>query len=176
MKKFFMTLAAVAVAATMNAQGYVGGGVGFQSVSYDGESTTAFTLMPEVGYNLSDNMAVGITLGYAEAGKDANKVKKFAIAPYFRYTFLSFDKVNVFADLGLGYINTKYDSFKNNTFEIGVKPGVAVNLNEKLSFVAHCGFLGWQTSKDDIDGAKAVNTVGLSVDGSDLSFGVYYNF
>lgn len=176
MKKFFMTLAAVAMAATMNAQGYIGGGVGFQSVSYDGNSESAFTIMPEVGYNLDENMAVGMVVGYGESGKDDHKIKKFTIQPYFRYTFAKFDKVNIFADLGLGYTNTKYVEVKNNTFYVGVKPGVAVNLNDKLSFVTHAGFLGWQTSKDDTDGAKAVNTIGLSVDATDLSFSLYYNF
>ena len=51
-----------------------------------------------------------------------------------------------------------------------------MNLNDKLSFVTHAGFLGWQTSKDDTDGAKAVNTIGLSVDATALSFGLFYNF
>ena len=36
MKKIFMTLAAVCVAATMNAQVYVGGGLGLASTSQDG--------------------------------------------------------------------------------------------------------------------------------------------
>jgi hypothetical protein len=176
MKKFFMTLAAVAMAATMNAQGYIGGSVGFQSVSYDGNSTSAFTIMPEIGYNLDENLSVGVVVGYGESGKDENKVKKFAVNPYLRYTFAKFDKVNLFVDGGIGYLNTKYNAYKNNTFEIGVKPGVAVNLNDKLSFVSHFGFLGWATSKDDTDGAKALNTVGLSVDATSLSFGLYYNF
>ena len=175
MKKIMMTLAALAVAATMNAQGYIGGGIGFKSVSYDGESTTAFSIMPEVGYNLDENMSVGITLGYSEAGKDPAKTKVFSIEPYLRYNFAKFDKVNLFVDGGLGYQNTKVGDAKNNTFYVGVRPGVSVTLTEKLSFVSHFGFLGYKNSKDD--GAdKAVNTVELSVDGAALSFGLYYNF
>ena len=176
MKKIMMTLVAVAMATTMNAQWYVGGGVGFESVSSDGNSTTAFTLLPEVGYNLDEKMSVGAVFGYSEAGNDDHKVKTFSIQPYLRYNLVSFDKVNVFVDGGLGYKNTKYVSYKNNTFYVGIKPGVAVNLNDKLSFVSHFGFLGYQNSKDDYDGAKAVNTIGLSVDGTDLNFGLYYNF
>lgn len=40
MKKIFMTLAAVCVAATMNAQVYVGGGLGLASTSQDGDTNT----------------------------------------------------------------------------------------------------------------------------------------
>ena len=176
MKKILMTLVAVAMATTMNAQWYAGGGVGFQSVSYDGNSETQFTILPEIGYNLDDKMAVGATFGYGEVSNDHHKTKTFIVAPYLRYKLLEFDKVNFFVDGGIAYRSVDYESYKNNTFQIGVKPGVAVNLNDKLSFVSHFGFLGYQTSKDDTDGAKAVNTIGLSVDASALSFGLYYNF
>ena len=184
MKKIMMTLAAVCVAATMSAQVYVGGGVGFQTTSQDGNSETFFKLVPEIGYNLDENWAVGIAVGYGEhkttlkSGnlKTTAKVKAFEIAPYARYTFAKFDKVNLFVDGTVDYLHTDNAGDKNNTFSIGLKPGVAVNLNDKLSFVAHAGFLGYQNSKDDYEGAKAANTFGFDLDGSNLSFGVYYNF
>ncbi len=184
MKKIFMTLAAVCVAATMNAQGYIGGGIGLQSTSHDGNTNTTIKLMPEVGYNLNDSWAIGIALGYGENKNTvkinnvevSEKTKSFAVSPYARYTFAKFDKVNLFVDGGLDYVHTDVAGDKTNSFAIGLKPGVAVNLNDKLSFVAHAGFLGWSTSKADYDGAKAFNTFGFDLDGSDLSFGFYYNF
>ena len=176
MKKIFMTLAAVCVAATMNAQGYIGGGIGLQSSSHDGNTTTAIKLMPEIGYNLNDSWALGIALGYSEVKNDDDKDKIFTVNPYARYTFAKFDKVNLFVDGGLDYTHSDYAGAKANAFSVGLKPGVAVNLNDKLSFVAHAGFLGWTTSKPDVDGAKSTNTFGFDLDGSDLSFGFYYNF
>ena len=187
-----MTLAAVAMAATMNAQGYIGGGVGFESSSSDGNSDTYFMIQPEVGYNLSDNLAVGVMIGYGEnkltlkdahGNKVSGKVKAFTINPYLRYTFAKFDKVNLFLDGGISYTNTKEtasavggEDVKNNTFGIGIKPGVAVNLTDKLTFVSHFGFIGYENSKDDYEGAKAVNTFGAKIDATSLSFGLYYNF
>jgi long-subunit fatty acid transport protein len=184
MKKIMMTLAAVAVAATMNAQVYLGGGLGFQYHKQGDDKTTIVKVMPEIGYNLDENWAVGIALGYGHT-KDTEKyngqkvsVKTdvFEIAPYARYTFAKFDKVNLFVDGGVDYVHTKVDDLKTNAFAVGLKPGVAVNLNEKLSFVAHVGFLGYQYVKDDVDGADAANSFGFDLDGSNLSFGVYYNF
>lgn len=184
MKKMMMTLAAIAVAATMNAQGYIGGSLGFESASQDGNSETFFKIMPEVGYNLSDNLAVGIVLGYGEnktsvkenGVKTTAKVKAFTVSPYARYTFAKFDKVNLFVDGSVAYTHTDYTGDKTNAFSVGLKPGVAVNLNDKLSFVAHAGFLGYKNEKADHEGAKAFNTFGFDLDGSDLSFGFYYNF
>ena len=184
MKKIFAFALVAMMTMTVNAQVYVGGGVGFQTTSQDGNSETFFKLVPEIGYNLDENWAVGIAVGYGEhkttlkSGnlKTTAKVKAFEIAPYARYTFAKFDKVNLFVDGTVDYLHTDNAGDKNNTFSIGLKPGVAVNLNDKLSFVAHAGFLGYQNSKDDYEGAKAANTFGFDLDGSNLSFGVYYNF
>ena len=181
MKKIMMTLAAVCVAATMNAQVYVGGGIGFQSVSSDGNSETFFTVMPEIGYNLNEDWAVGIVLGYGESRDKAKKTvvykqKAYTVSPYARYTFAKFDKINLFVDGGVGYTHYDDNGDKANEFSVGLKPGLAVNLNEKLSFVAHVGFLGYTNYKEDVSGAKAVNNFGVGLDGTNLSFGVYYNF
>ncbi len=177
MKKIMMTLAAVAVAATMNAQSYVGGSFGFTSVSHDGDNVTAFEVMPEIGTTLTDDLAFGIAFGYAQNGKDNSKVSSWSINPYLRYTFAKFDKVNVFVDGTVGYENTdsKKLNYKTGEFEVGLKPGVAVNLTDEVSFVAHFGFLGYNYYKPDFNGAKATNTFGVNLD-SNVLFGLYFNF
>ncbi len=180
MKKILMTLAAVCVAATMNAQVYVGGNIGFATSSYDGNSTTVWSLLPEIGYNLNEKWAVGTVIGYGEArvkakGASADKVKKFQVAPYARYTFVKWEKVNLFVDGTVGYQHENYGGVKTNTFGIGFKPGVAVNLNDRLSFVAHVGFLGYENEKVKGDD-KSTNSFGLNLNGNNLTFGMYYNF
>ena len=180
MKKIFAIALVAMMTMTANAQVYVGGGVGLQSSSYDGNSETYFTILPEIGYNLNEDWAVGMTVGYVEArtkvkNVGTEKVKTFQIAPYARYTFAKFDKVNLFVDGTVAYSHVNYAGVKTNTFGLGLKPGVAVNLNDKLSFVAHVGFLGYQNDKVKGDD-KSTNTFGLNLDGSNLSFGVYYNF
>jgi hypothetical protein len=195
MKKIMMTLAAVCVAATMNAQVYVGGSLGFHHDKQNNVKNTKFTVLPEIGYNLDDNFAVGMVIGFG-TGKttgtvsslDVNgnevtvetssKTSNFTINPYLRYTFVKLDKVNVFIDGGLYYTFDKQgdsDLAKFNEFGVNIKPGVAVNLNDKLSFVSHFGMLGWSNRKAKADGAKAKNTIDVNVE-SAVSFGLYYNF
>ena len=183
MKKIFAIALVAMMTMTANAQVYVGGGVGLLTSSYDGNSETYFSILPEIGYNINEDWAVGIAVGYGEAKSKVNvagvkvteKVKTFQIAPYARYTFAKFDKVNLFVDGSVGYKHENFAGVKTNTFAVGFKPGVAVNLNDKLSFVAHVGFLGYQNDKVKGDD-KSTNTFGLNLDGSNLSFGVYYNF
>jgi hypothetical protein len=187
MKKILMTLVAAFVSVSMSAQFYVGGGVGFASFDDSNKSHSVFKFVPEVGYNLDEDMAVGIALTYTQGStadawlltdpnKDLNEdLKTFSIAPYLRYSFAKFGPVTVFADGCFEYTHIDNDGAKANGWGLGIKPGIAVNLNEKFSFVSHIGRLGYLQSKDDVSGAKAVSTFGLDLDNA-LTFGLYYNF
>ena len=66
MKKIFAIALVAMMTMTANAQVYVGGGIGFASESYDGDSETVWSIMPEIGYNLNEDWAVGVVVGYGE--------------------------------------------------------------------------------------------------------------
>lgn len=179
MKKFLMTIAAAFVATTMSAQMYVGGGIGFENKSYDGESATSLSITPELGYVLDENASLGISLGFGQSGKDDAKKTTISVQPYYRYKFMKTEKVDLFVDGTFYFANVKGDGYKDkdykaNAWGIGVRPGVAVALNDKLSFVSTMGFLGYESFKPD--GDKATNTFGFDLNSLNLSFGLYYNF
>ena len=204
MKKIMMTLAAVAVAATMNAQMYIGGGINFinstNKTNPAAESTrTAFAIAPEFGYKLDDKLGVGIVLGF---GTGKNKIENttvnhnvstetksttFSVKPYLRYQALTAGNFNVFVDGGLGFSTTSSDNMKAAMdFALFVTPGIAYNVNEKWSIVAKLDdIFTFGYHKDavaDVAGAPdAPSTIsaGLSTGGfnlGSLTFGVYYNF
>lgn len=176
MKKILMTLVAVAMATTMNAQWYVGGTVGYNYVNDKNTdiTTNTFKILPEVGYNLDEDWAVGLKIGYAYSKADEAKTNQFIVNPYVRYTFAKLDKVNFFVDGGVEYDYLKAGETKINAFGLNVKPGVAVNLNEKVSFVAHIGEIGWSTAK--AKGGEAINSVNVGLDLASVDFGLYFNF
>ena len=183
MKKILMTLVAAFVSVSMSAQFYVGGSVGFASFDDSNKSHSAFKFVPEVGYNLDEDMAVGIALAYTQGSTTAawlltdpnEDLKTFSIAPYLRYSFAKFGPVTVFADGCFEYAHVDNNGAKANGWGLGILPGIAVNFNEKFSFVSHIGRLGYSQSKADVSGAKAVSTFGLDLDNA-LTFGLYYNF
>ena len=195
MKKIMMTLAAIAVAATMNAQGYIGGGLGFSSdKTNDGKvTTTGFAVEPELGYKLDDKMAVGVALGFGY-GKKKNDITDsetttttFDIKPYLRYQVLTFGKANIFVDGGVDFGLVSQKDYKP-AMNIGlfVSPGIAYDINEKWSIVAHLNDMfsfGYKKSAvADVAGAPDPDTninANLSTGGfqlGSLTFGVYYNF
>lgn len=178
MKKILMTLATAFVALGMNAQVYVGGSLGINAWSAQApgvDSETTFKLMPEIGYNLNDEWAIGTVIGYENNkwdGVEGISESAFTIAPYARYTFLKAGKVNLFVDGGFGFESaTKADW---TAWQVGLAPGLAVNLTDNISFVSHLGFIGYQLLNPDGDDNN-VSKFGLDIDNA-LSFGLYFNF
>jgi hypothetical protein len=231
MKKIFMTLATVAVAATMNAQVYLGGSLGFNFGSetreraygnylYDVKTKTLdFEILPEIGYKISDKMAIGAQIGvkyekttdpyYWATGNAVysydltNKSFKFVFKPYFRYTFVEWDKVSLFADaqFGLAFGKDTYEEgidytnnilqytttdYKSSESSFAIVPGIAYQASEKISIVAKLGngFGYWYTKSKTpgtlngipYDFDRSRSKFGLNLNTLGLTVGVYYNF
>ncbi len=207
MKKILMTIAAAFVATTMSAQFYVGGSLGFNSgkttneVSVAGTTTstdnkvTNFTIAPEVGMMLSDNMAIGVSLGFTNSKNEPTssttiKSNEFEIAPYFRYIFAKWGNVSLFADaqfaVATGKDKTETTSgstttsteVKNNGYSFSVAPGISYQASEKVNFVAKLGDgLGYWHTKSEVGNSTAkANVFGINANTLGLSFGMYYNF
>lgn len=176
-----MTVVAAAMAVSVNAQGYFGGSVGVASVKLGGgDAETTYKFVPEIGYNLNSDWAIGVALGYQKGacnlingtyGQNVD-TEVFTVSPYVRYTALKTKYVNVFVDGGVGFGSVKD---LGTEFNIGLRPGVAVNFNDKLSFVTHFGFVGFDSFSPKGDGESS-NMVGVDLDGNNITFGLYFNF
>ncbi len=171
MKKLFVLAVVAVMALGASAQNwYVGGSFGYEHKKVDDAKSDQFLITPEIGYNLNETWAIGANFGYQWV-KDTYNL--FAIEPYARYTYFRTDNnlLSLFVDggVGLGFIDPE-EGDSETVWSIGFQPGLALNITEKFSFVAHIGFLGYSDMK------AAGKTYGVSLDGSDLSFGFYYNF
>lgn len=186
MKKVLMTLAVAFIAVAANAQVYVGGNVGIASSKIgDADAVTTYKVLPEIGYNINQNWAIGTTAGWGKGNpvkiedEPPKNQNYFTVEPYVRYTFVRSKYINAFVDGGFGYTHFNHAhgaAASVNAWSVGVKPGISVNLSPKVSFVAHVGFAGWKSAKADVDGAKSSDAWGVDLDGNNVTFGVYYNF
>ena len=172
MKKFLMTMMAAIMAVGVNAQVYVGGGIGVATASTDNDDVTVFKFVPEVGYSFNQKWAAGVAFGWEGAKKSA---KTFSLNPYVRRNFMKAGPVTAFIDGSVGFAHTYNAGYDADAFEVGLKPGIAVNLSKNLSFVSHIGFIGYEHEKDNNTDAK-LDTWGLDLDGRNITFGLYYNF
>lgn len=192
MKKLFLTIAvALGVFSAASAQGnmWVGGTAGIWSSKVKGgDSQLSFKVMPEFGYILNSNVGIGIALGGAHThgansdlkfdGNDLTSkgsVNSYKVNPFLRYTFLKSDLGGLFFDGGVAYGWEKGTNGgdKANTLEVGLRPGVAINVSNKVALLGKFGFLGYQTGKVK---ETRTNSFGFDFDMSNIELGVNLKF
>ena len=149
-----MILASTVMAMSVNAQVYVGGGIGV--------STTG-------GDNTDD-----VTSYIGWEGSNKGGAKPFSINPYVRYNVINGKVVNVFLDGSVEFGHKYNAGFDDDFFGVGLKPGVAFKVNEKISVVTHIGFIGYEHWKNK-PSKNSVNSWGVDVDGRNIILGIYYN-
>ena len=189
MKKLILSALVAISAITANAQVWLGGEVGFTSLSTDagfGSSTTKnFVIAPEIGYKLNENIDLAVALGYGHY-EDTDKVfnvsleravekaNAFVISPYVRYSFAKTGNLSFFVDGGLNFATIDVDGVDKNmtVFGLGFKPGLAYALSDKVSLVAHIGDLSYAHSKWGNLKADGFN-IGLD---NSITFGAYFSF
>ena len=172
MKKFLLTLAVAVCTVAASAQVYVGGAVGFWRNS--DANTTSFVLEPEVGYTLSDKWDIGIGIGYGHIYDDGAKINAFTVNPYARYTFAKVGPVSFFVNGGFGFSTSKpKGGDSENSWEIGLTPGLKVNVAKNLDFISEIGFLGYRD--DDLNVYRG-SGFGFKFSSNDLKFGLVYTF
>ena len=188
MKKVILcaVMAIASLCASAQSDIYVGGRVGFwHESSNKGPATNQFTILPEVGYNLSDSWAIGTQIGFNYVHNCGLKesVNLFQFNPYARYTFFKSESnfVNLFVDGtvggGAGWTSVGDESTKTAiTYQVGLRPGIALNFDKHFSFVAHVGLLGFQGANNQAKLGGYANQGGVMLDGNNVQFGFYYHF
>ena len=165
MKKFFVTLALVAVSLIANAQFFVAGSVSAYHTSsktvYVNYETdyypihNGFSVTPAFGYMIpGKTYGFGLGLGYAYSSVKEGLCKDFTntfdFGPFFRYAYARFDKITLYVDakmpISISQANTKIGDVVNegnNTFAIGGRliPGLTYKFNSHVLFTTEIGLL-----------------------------------
>ena len=105
MKKLFLSLIVAACSLAASAQAYVGGQVGLWRNT--DANHTSFNLAPELGYKLSDQWDLGLSIGFAHEYYKGVKLNGFEVDPYVRYTVAKAGPVSFFIDGGFGFATAK---------------------------------------------------------------------
>lgn len=187
-----MAILAIASLSTSAEGLYLGGSLGYWHDSNDnnvGATTNSLTILPEIGYNFSEKWAVGGVVGYeyTHICNYGTSVNLFQFNPYARFTYFrtSNNLLSLFLDgtVGVGAGWASYDGYGDYddsdtacVWQVGIKPGIALNITDHFSLVAHVGLLGYQGTNDAAKAAGYSNQGGLLLNGNNLTFGFYYNF
>lgn len=189
MKKviFTLTLALVTLfSASAQEKMWVGGTVGLWTSKEKGMNReVSFKVMPEFGFILNENLAVGVSIGGAHAHKNYIRnidgdfdgaLNIYTIAPFLRYTFLKGNIGALFVDGGVGYAHIKEvaGGVKADQFQVGFRPGVALNVSNNLALIGKFGFLGYNYLKGE--NSYHSDSFGLDFDLSNVEIGVNLKF
>jgi outer membrane protein W len=113
---------------------FVEGGISFSTQ----ESTSSFSINPKFGYFLSNRLAVGGDLDFANSKEDLNDAEysAYGIGVFARYYFFETDarRFKVYGDAGLGYSHAKeefnvVDGGRVDNTTNGIKANVTIGLN-----------------------------------------------
>ena len=199
MKKMILAALVAVASLSANAQVWVGGEVGFSAgkTTVDGTKFGAgadFNLIPEIGYTLNDKFDIAVAIGIAHAngngkaytgtigkfdagGKGIGDYNRnaFTLNPYIRYKFANAGDFTFFVDGGFSYTMIHYSGVDDNANQwgLGFKPGIAYNISDKVSLVAHIGRLSYSFGKWE---DRKTNAFNMGVSGNDLTFGAYVSF
>ena len=177
MKKIMLSLAMALVSVCASAQVYIGGTAGISSNKIgDGDSKTAYKLIPEIGYQFNNKWEAGIEVGIQKGEvcklSAVGDATTFTIAPYVRYTAVETKLVDFFFEGTIGYGSVSKGG--GDFYEVGIKPGLAVKLSNHVDFITKVGFLGYRGYSPDH--GDNWSTFGVNVDATNISFGAIYKF
>lgn len=201
MKKLLFSAAAVFAFTFANAQEttstggfstgdvFISGSIGFGSEKTGDFKTNEFNFSPRAAYFVSDNISLGLALGYNNTKQDEDfgfgttevKTNTFEIGAFGRYYFMPASQFSLFTQLGVNYGTTKSEAEgeefnKANGFNVEFAPGISYFISDHFALEATFGVLGYTTVKPDADDADSTNTFEFGLDMSDINFGLLYKF
>ena len=163
---------------------YMSGSFGFNSTKTGDNKTDGFEIKPTLGFFVTENIAIGASLGFETSKQTATpddiKTTDLSFNVFGRYYCTPASKFSVFGQLEAGYMTSKVEQgdaeAKSNGFGLGLGLGVSYFLSDHWAMEAGWAGLSYQTSKPDFDGAEKTDNFGLNLNLTDINFGLLYKF
>ena len=206
MKKIILTVAAVFALTFANAQDkkestgegfskgdvFISGAVGISSSKTGEFKTSDLNLSPRAAYFVTDNIALGLALGFGsqkiDAGASATN-SQTTFGAFGRYYATPSSKFSLFAQLGFDFSSNKNEwfvdptdgslngtDFKDKGFAVKFAPGFHYFVSDKFALETSIGVLGYTSNDNGGNGVEKTNTFDLGVDFSKVMFGLTYKF
>lgn len=139
---------------------------------FDGEEagdqdSSIFTINPEVGYFVMDNLSVGLGVGFSSTKVGESKASTAIVTPNATYFFEAGDNLKPFVSLGAGLASTSAgddDSQKSSGLAIRGLGGLAYFVSESVSVNFLVQYLNTnQKNKSDSDLVSKNSNIGAGV-------------
>lgn len=175
--------------------------VSLQTSNVDSQGSTqtqetknfGFSINPSYSYAVSDNLFLGLGVGYTYNDREGkingvveneSNTNSYSIFPFVRYYKGIGKKLALFVQGETRYSYSKSElnqarPRKNDSFFVGIRPGLVFMLNKNFGLETSIGALGYTRSNidDEAIGTESdFNSFNFSLSSSNLFFGLNYYF
>ena len=170
---------------------FVSGAVTLSSAKKGDFKANAFEIAPKVGYFVTENIAVGASVGFQslkwdDGAADATN-SGLGLGAFGRYYFTPANKFSLFAELGIDYtsFDEEFDaesgtvyasSFESKELGFGLGAGMNYFVSSNFSIEAGVAVLGYSSNDNGGNGADKTNNFSFGGDWRAVTFGVNYKF
>ena len=139
----------------------------------DDNKTTAIALSPGVMYLLNEDLGFGANLSLQNQSQQGASTTYFLLRPFARYYFAHTNPLHFYLEGGLGVSS----GGGTTGFEIGVRPGMSLELSRLIHLNMYWGFLGYR-NKFAFSGGEGTSSsgFGLSFSPANLLLGIEFHF
>ena len=130
------------------------------------------TFAPSVGYFVSDNISLAASLATSNNGDDKSTIIGLGAA----YVFNAGNQFSSQIGASVGFGNGSESGVDFNATAFSLSYGINYFVSSNFALTANLAALEYVSVKDDVAGAKAVNTTSIGVDLSNISLGLAYKF
>ena len=170
---------------------FVSGAVTLSSAKKGDFKANAFEIAPKVGYFVTENIAVGASVGFQSLKFDKGAADAtnsgLGLGAFGRYYFTPADKFSLFAELGFDYtsFDEEFDaedgtvyggSFESKEVGFGLGAGMNYFVSSNFSIEAGVAVLGYSSNDNGGNGEDKTNTFQFGGDWRAVTFGVNYKF
>ena len=170
---------------------FVSGAVTLGSAKKGDIKANAFEIAPKVGYFVTENIAVGASVGFQSLKFDNGAADAtnsgLGLGAFGRYYFTPASKFSLFAELGIDYtsFDEEFDaesgtvhasSFESKELGFGLGAGMNYFVSSNFSIEAGVAVLGYSSNDNGGNGADKTNTFQFGGDWRAVTFGVNYKF
>ena len=164
---------------------FVTGSLSFGSESTGDIKENSFGFSPKAAYFVTENIAVGVALGYTSSKDEAPGVEDIEInmleaGVFGRYYLTPAKQFSIFGELGANYQTSTWEQgpaeLDTDGFNIGFAPGISYFVSDCIALEASFGVLKYATSEPDVAGSESTDTFDFGLNLSDISFGMVYKF
>lgn len=198
MKKILLSVSALLAFSVMSAQeetpttgfskgdAFISGTVGFSTQKQGDVKNNSFTVAPSVGYFVSENIALGVSILYTQSKYNIDDVANsesttstFNPSLFGRYYFTPASKFSVFGHLQAGYVSGKTESngggeYKNDGFNAMAGAGLNYFISDHLALETVFGAINYSSYK--YDGGQKNSNFGINLNLSNVYLGLVYKF